>query len=43
MAFGYLTVTVDLSAQTLQLSYHPSDTSIAGDEVTVNLRNHTLI
>ena len=40
-AFGYLTVTVDLTAQTLQLSYHPSDTSIAGDQVTVNLTDHT--
>ena len=41
-AFGYLTVTVDLTAQTLTLTYHPSKTSIAGDQVTVNLKNHTL-
>ena len=42
VAFGYLTITVDLSAQTLQLTYHPTDPSTASDQVTVNLANHTV-
>ncbi len=42
VAFGYLRVTVDLTAQTLQFVYRPSDASVAGDTVTVNLSDHTL-
>jgi hypothetical protein len=42
VAYGYLTATVDLAAQTLAFAYHPSDRSIAGDQVTVDLSAHTL-
>ena len=42
VAYGYLTATVDLAARTLTFAYHPSDSSIAGDQVTVDLEAHTL-
>jgi hypothetical protein len=39
--FGYLTITVDVSAHTLTSTYHRSDKG-KGDAVTVNLSDHTI-
>jgi hypothetical protein len=37
VAFGYLTVTVDIVKQTLTITFHPSDPTVAGDAVVVDL------
>jgi hypothetical protein len=42
IAFGYLSVTADVSAQTLELTYKPRDPAVAGDNVTVDLTAHTV-
>jgi len=42
VAYGYLTASVDLAARTLTFVYHPSDPSVAGDQVTIDLAAHTL-
>jgi hypothetical protein len=40
--FGHLTVTVDVGAHTLQITYTPSDRSVTGDTCTVDLSAHTV-
>ena len=40
--FGYLTITVDVSAHTLTASYHLSGGTEIGDTVTVDLAAHTV-
>jgi hypothetical protein len=37
VAFGYLTVTVDMNAKRLTIGYRPSDEKVKGDSVTVDL------
>ena len=41
VAFGYLTITVDVGAHTLTSTYHRSDAG-QGDTVTVDLSGHTI-
>jgi Calcineurin-like phosphoesterase len=40
--FGYLTATVDTAAHTLQFTYHPTQTGVKGDSVTIDLATHTV-
>jgi hypothetical protein len=42
LAFGYLSITADVGAHTLELTYRPRDTTVAGDKVTVDLNAHTV-
>jgi calcineurin-like phosphoesterase family protein len=42
VAFGYLTVTVDIGKRTLTITFHPSDPNVAGDAVVVDLATSRL-
>ena len=43
VAFGYLTVTVDMNAKQLTIGYRPSDETVNGDSVTVDLKAGKLL
>jgi len=43
VAFGYLTVTVDMKAKQLTIGYRPSDEKVKGDSVTVDLKAGELV
>jgi hypothetical protein len=43
VAFGFLTVTVDMNKKQLGIAYTPSDKEVEGDSVTVNLEAGTLV
>jgi 3',5'-cyclic AMP phosphodiesterase CpdA len=40
--FGYLTATVDVEAHTLQFTYHPTQSGVKGDKVTIDLAKHSV-
>lgn len=41
--FGYLTATVDMKAEQLEIGYRPSSPEVKGDSVAVNLGTRTLV